>query len=102
MTAVPVTAARRREPHRGLLAVAVVAVWVALFAVLRGRDTLALGAADLTDLHRALNGLADAVGAGRDGLVFTLLLDPLRAGIDAVVGLLRDVLAQPSYGRPVP
>ncbi len=89
--------------HRPAAVLGVVAAWLVLFVLLRGRDTLELGASQLTDLHRALSGAADSIGAGRDtSLWFSLLLDPLREGVDACVTLLRDVLAQPSFGRPVP
>lgn len=88
---------------RALAVVGVLAAWVVLFLLLRGRDTLELGAAQLTGLHRALDDAADAVGSGRDSSpVFSLVLDPLRQAVDAVVTLLRDVLSRPSYGRPVP
>lgn len=90
-----------REPSRAARALAVVAVWVGLFLLLRGRLTLPLGAAQLTDLHRGLNGLADAVAGARDGRVLALL-DPVRAGLDGTVGLLRDAVSRPSGGRPVP
>ncbi|MCW2607632.1 MAG: transporter permease [Frankiales bacterium] len=89
--------------HRPAAVVGVLVAWLALFVVLRGRDTLELGAAQLTDLHRGLSGVADDIGGSRDtSLWFSLLLDPLREAVDASVTLLRDVLAQPSFGRPVP
>jgi glycine betaine/proline transport system permease protein len=86
------------------VAVAAVLVgWVVLAVLLHGRATLALGAADLTPLHRDLSRAADAVSASRGSSpLFTLLLDPLRTGVDAAVTFLRDLIAQPSYGRPVP
>ena len=89
--------------ERPLAVAGVLVLWVVLFVVLRGRDTLELGAAQLTGLHRALSGAADAIGAGRStSPLFAYLLDPLREGVDAAVTFLRALVAQPSYGRPVP
>jgi glycine betaine/proline transport system permease protein len=99
-------AARRAVPRRldrRLLVLGILAVWVLLWLVLRGRDTLALAPADLTPLHRFLNDVNDSIGAARSGNpVFRYALDPVRAGIDHVVGFLQGMLAQPSFGRPVP
>ena len=92
-----------RRPSRPGLAAAVVVLWVLLWLVLRGRDTLFLSPAELTPLHRRIDEVADAVGASRGSSpLFQYGFDAVRIAIDAVVGLVQDVIARPSGGRPVP
>lgn len=87
---------------RGALALGVVGVWVLLAVLLRDRDTLELGRADLTSLHQRLNDAARSVQGSRGTSPVFAVIDPVRQALDAFVGLLQDVLARPSYGRPVP
>jgi glycine betaine/proline transport system permease protein len=95
--------ARRARPSRAVLALAVVAVWVALWTVLQGRDTLFLSPASLTPLHSALNDLAAAVRSSRGGdSALLVLVDAVRSAVDALVGAAQDLIARPSGGRPVP
>ncbi|MDT7771126.1 MAG: glycine betaine/proline transport system permease protein, partial [Pseudonocardiales bacterium] len=54
------------RPTRGMIVAAVLVGWLVLWLILRGINTLPLGAAQLTDLHRSLNQLNDAIGASRD------------------------------------
>lgn len=92
-----------RRPPRWALALVIVGVWVAGWLLLAGRDTLALGPAELTPLHRWLNDVNAAIGASRNSNpVFLYVLNPIRVVIDQFVGLLQDLIAQPSFGRPVP
>jgi len=91
------------RPSRGMLAATTVAVWVLAWAVLRGRDTLFLSPADLTPLHRQLNGISDGIGASRNSNpVFLYGFNQVRLVIDTVVGVVQDLIARPSGGRPVP
>ncbi|MBC7372445.1 MAG: ABC transporter permease subunit [Frankiales bacterium] len=93
----------RRLPGRGWLAVATVLVWVLLWALLRGRDTLFLSPAELTPLHRRINDVSDAIGAGRNSNpLFVYGVNELRLVIDAVVSFMQDLIARPAGGRPVP
>ena len=92
-----------RRPSRGVLALGVVVLWVLLHAVLQGRDTLPLAPAELTPLHTQINEASDAIGAGRStNPLFLYGFDAVRAAIDAVVGAVQGLIAQPSGGRPVP
>ncbi|MFJ3201399.1 ABC transporter permease subunit [Streptomyces sp. NPDC086989] len=104
--AVLAAAAARRAPTRGgraLAAAAVLAGWALLWAALRGLHTLPLGTAELTPLHRRFNEINDAVGAGRNSNpVFLHVFNEIRLAIDTLVTLLQGLLAQPSFGRPVP
>lgn len=84
-------------------AVLVLLVWMVGFVTLRGRDTMALAQADLTPLHERLNGLNDAVSAGRStNPLFIYFFDVIRAVIDAMATAVQAFIAQPAFGRPVP
>ncbi|HSK91699.1 MAG TPA: ABC transporter permease subunit [Euzebyales bacterium] len=104
MTAIarPTVAALRR-PSRWLLVLAIMALWVVGWVVLAGRDTLALGAAELTPLHRWINDVNDAIGASRGtNPLFRFVFNPIRVLIDELVGFVQALIAQPAFGRPVP
>ena len=82
---------------------ALIAVWVALFAGLRGRDTLALAPANTTALHRKLNQLQNFIGEHRStSPVFTYFFNPIRSAIDSFGGGLQDLISHPVGARPVP
>jgi glycine betaine/proline transport system permease protein len=84
-------------------AVLVLVVWLVGFVTLRGRDTMALAQADLTPLHERLNGLNDAVSAGRStNPLFIYFFDVIRAVIDVMATSVQQLIAQPAFGRPVP
>jgi len=84
-------------------AVLVLLVWLVGFLTLRGRDTMALAQADLTPLHERLNGLNDAVSAGRStNPLFIYFFDVIRSVIDAMASSIQQLIAQPAFGRPVP
>jgi glycine betaine/proline transport system permease protein len=82
---------------------AVLAVWIALFSVLRGRHTLALAPADTKPLHVWLSDLQTSVGEGRNtNPLFTYFFNPIRSVIDAFGTAISDLIAHPVDGRPVP
>jgi glycine betaine/proline transport system permease protein len=96
-------AVRRRRLNRPLAAVGVLAVWVVGWLLLRGRDTLELAAADLTPLHRWINDVNDSVGASRNSSpIFLYFFNEIRLVIDTLVTFVQGLIAQPSFGRPVP
>lgn len=96
-------ALRLRLPARRWLALGTVVVWVALYLLLRGRDTLPLPPAELTPLHRRLNDLNDAVGRSRNSSpLFLYGFNEVRAFLDTTVGWVQDLLSRPAGGRPVP
>jgi glycine betaine/proline transport system permease protein len=100
--AAPRTATRRRL-GRPFQAAAIVVTWVLLWLPLHGRDTLSLSPADLTPLHRWLNDVNDTVGANRNtSPIFLYFFNEIRAVIDAVATFIQSLIAQPSFGRPVP
>ena len=92
-----------RRLGRGWATVGILLAWVVLWAVLRGRDTLALAPADLTPLHRDITAFSDSVSAGRNSNpLFLYGFNEIRLVIDTFVTFIRDVIAQPSFDRPVP
>jgi glycine betaine/proline transport system permease protein len=82
---------------------AILVVWLVLFAVLRGKQTLSLAAADLTDLHRWLNDVNDSIGANRNSNpLFLYGFNEIRLVIDNLVTFVQDLISQPSGDRPLP
>ena len=103
MTTASVALARVRPIHRGYLAFAVGLVWVLLWAVFAGQQTLALGRSDLAPLHTSLGEGADVIDNGRNANPFFLyFINYIRVFLDAVVSCAQSLISQPAYGRPVP
>ncbi|MER6788886.1 ABC transporter permease subunit [Streptomyces sp. NPDC000658] len=99
----PAPAAGRRRVGRSAAVAAILVGWLVLFAVLRGKQTLSLAAADLTGLHRWFNDVNDSIGANRDSNpVFLYFFNEIRLVIDHLVTFVQDLISQPSAGRPVP
>ena len=94
---------RARMPGAGWQLLGLLVVWVLGWAIFRGRATLELGGADLTDFHVWLNGIRDAFDQARQGsFFFEYVVGGISAVIDATVTGLRDLISQPSFPRPVP
>ncbi|MER6983153.1 ABC transporter permease subunit, partial [Streptomyces carpinensis] len=92
----------RRAGRRTVVA-AIVVVWLVLFAVFRGRQTLTLAAADLTGLHRWFNDVNDSIGANRNtNPLFLYFFNEIRLVIDNLVTFVQGLISQPSGGRPLP
>ncbi|WP_060882360.1 ABC transporter permease [Streptomyces caniscabiei] len=92
-----------RRVSRSLVIGAILLVWLVLFVVLRGRQTLALGAADLTDLHRWFNDVNDSIGANRNSNpLFLYFFNEIRLVIDTLVTFVQELISQPSADRPLP
>jgi glycine betaine/proline transport system permease protein len=103
MATVAVSRVDVRRPSRGLVLLGIVAVWLLLWAFLRGVHTLALGPSQLTPLHQNLNDLNDSIGAGRDSNpLFLYFFNEIRLVIDEFVTFIQSVIAQPAFGRPLP
>lgn len=104
-----VAVAAARQPPRvfqhkkSLIFAGIVLAWLVLWLVFRNVGTLALGAADLTPLHRWINEVNDAVGASRNSNpLFLYFFNEIRLVIDEFVTFIQAMIAQPSFGRPVP
>ncbi|MFF9817588.1 ABC transporter permease [Streptomyces sp. NPDC014006] len=101
-TTAPVTTLREKI-SRPMVVGAIFLAWLVIFAVLRGRQTLTLAAADLTGLHRWLNDVNDTIGANRNSNpLFLYFFNEIRLGIDNLVTFVQSLISQPTAGRPVP
>ncbi|MFF6780482.1 ABC transporter permease subunit [Streptomyces sp. NPDC012510] len=99
----PAPVAGVRKVSRGMVVGAILLVWLVLFAVLRGKHTLTLAAADLTDLHRWFNDVNDSIGANRNSNpLFLYFFNEIRLVIDTLVTFVQELISQPSGDRPVP
>lgn len=93
----------RKRISRPVVVAAILVGWLVLFAVLRGRQTLTLAAADLTGLHRWLNDVNDSIGANRNSNpLFLYGFNEIRLVIDNLVTFVQSLISQPTGGRPVP
>lgn len=103
-TAEPIApAVRGRRISRAMVLAVILVLWLVLFAVLRGKQTLSLAAADLTGLHRWLNDVNDSIGADRNSNpLFLYFFNEIRLVIDNLVTFIQDLISQPSDTRPVP
>ncbi|GAA0379366.1 glycine/betaine ABC transporter permease [Acrocarpospora corrugata] len=100
MTTLSLTA---RVPARRYLLGAILAAWVLGHALLAGRDTLALGGAELTPLHEGANQAWDTVDDNRNSNPFFLyFFNYVRLILDESVRFVQALISQPSFGRPVP
>lgn len=98
----PVTTLRHKV-SRPMVVAAILVVWLVLFTVLRGRQTLTLAAADLTGLHHWLNDVNDSIGANRNSNpVFLYFFNEIRLVIDNLVTFVQSLISQPTGSRPVP
>lgn len=99
----PAPAPEPRRVSRSMVIGAILLVWLVLFVVLRGKQTLALAAADLTDLHRWFNDVNDSVGANRNSNpLFLYFFNEIRLVIDTLVTFVQELISQPSADRPLP
>ncbi len=103
MTVLTASRAAFSKPGRGRLIAAVLVVFVALAAILRNINTLPLVPSDTTALHRRLNDLNHWVGNNRnDSPVFLYFFNEIRAFVNGLTTFLLNLIAEPSFGRPVP
>ncbi|MEU9268887.1 ABC transporter permease subunit [Streptomyces sp. NPDC048251] len=92
-----------RKLRRRTVVAAILVAWLLLFVVLRGKQTLTLAAADLTDLHRWFNDVNDSIGADRNSNpLFLYFFNEIRLVIDNLVTFIQHLISQPSAGRPLP
>ncbi|GAA3837642.1 ABC transporter permease subunit [Streptomyces coacervatus] len=92
-----------RKVSRPMVIGAILVVWLVLFALLRGKQTLSLAVADLTDLHRWINDFNDSIGANRNSNpLFLYFFNEIRLVIDNLVTFVQHLISQPSGARPVP
>jgi glycine betaine/proline transport system permease protein len=89
--------------RQALIVAGIVLAWLVLWLLLRNIGTLPLDASALTPLHRWVNDVNDAVGASRNtNPLFLYFFNEIRLVIDEFVTFVQALIAQPSFGRPVP
>ncbi|HKE50578.1 MAG TPA: ABC transporter permease subunit [Actinomycetes bacterium] len=81
----------------------ILAAWVVLGTVLRGRDTLTLATQDTTPLHDSLTDMRNWVDTHRStSPFFGGVVDTVRNGVGSLTTALQNLISQPSFDRPVP
>ncbi|MQA97893.1 MAG: ABC transporter permease subunit [Streptosporangiales bacterium] len=94
---------RLARPRRAWFVAAVLGAGLLAWPLLRGRDTLPLGGAELAGAHRFLNGAFEAVDASRNSNpVFLYGFNYLRLLLDTSTTFVQGLISQPAYGRPAP
>jgi glycine betaine/proline transport system permease protein len=85
-----------------MLALAVIGLWVAVWALTKGQDTLALAGREQTGVQNTLTGFRDDVLAGRDNNPLIQLTYDLGAWFTSVVDWCQRMVSVPDFPRPVP
>ena len=94
---------QERKRHTGLLLLGILVVWLIGYAVLSGRNTLALGLQDTTALHQRLNDVRDWIQLeGQSNWFFGGVLGAIGDFLNAVVQWLQELVSIPAFPRPVP
>ncbi|CAN5894449.1 ABC transporter permease subunit [soil metagenome] len=91
-----------RRPPAWLLGAAVLAVWIAAWAGLRGTDTLTLPGLGRTGLHDWFTGLKADLIDSRDSNVLMRATGVLADLVASIGGWLQELVVQPAFPRPVP
>lgn len=91
-----------RQLPRWVWPLAVLGVWVVVYAFTKGHDTLVLPGREHTDLHDTLTGFRDDVIANRDTNPIIQLTYDLGAWFSSVVEWFRGLISVPDLPRPVP
>ncbi len=97
----PLVVESRRLKSRYVLLVVLV-VWIAGWALFRGRDTLAMGGADLNSFQLWLNSVRDSFDASRDTNPFFTVVGGISSALNWLITTLQSTFSQPAPGRPVP
>ena len=87
---------------RWAMVLGVIGVWIILWAMTKGTDTLEIPGREHTDLHNSLTGFRDSVLASRDTnpivALTTNIADAFRNSFD----WLQRLVSEPDFPRPVP
>ena len=77
-------------------------MWIVLWSLTRGTNTLELPGREHTDLHDSLTGFRDSVLAGRDTNPLIQLTTTIADGFRAAFDWLQRMVSIPDFPRPVP
>lgn len=80
----------------------IVGVWVLLWAVLKGNDTLFLSGQSKTDLHDSLGNWKDDLIAGRDDNVVMQATGWVGDQVTTIGTFLQELVSRAAFPRPVP
>lgn len=95
--------AEEKQRHTRLLLLVTFVAWIVGWALWKGSDTLAIGGAELTDLHRWLNDVRDDFDNARDSnFILQYVVGGISDAIDWVVTFFQELFSQPAFPRPVP
>ena len=92
----------KRSMSRGVLALGVLVLWIAVWSFTRGQNTLELPGREHTDLHDSLTSFRDWIIAGRDGNPVMQLTTAIADGFRSSVDWLQRLVSIPAFPRPVP
>lgn len=97
----PVSQEERKLKTRWVF-LGIVAVWLIGWLLLHGKQTLAMGGADLTSFHEWLNGVRDSFDAARGSNPIFGIIGAISAGLNWLIDTLQYGFSEPAPGRPVP
>ena len=95
-------AVERRSVSRWVPAVGIVAVWIVVWAVTDGTDTLALPGTSRTDLHDSLTEWQNGLLASRDTNPVMAFSNDVASALRSLVDWLQRMVVVPNLPRPVP
>ena len=98
----PAEAKRRMPSSRWFWALVVVVLWVIIWAVTKGNDTLAISGRERTGVQDALAEFRDSVIASRDENPIIQLTYEIGAAFTSAVDWLQRMVSVENFPRPVP
>lgn len=87
---------------RWIPATVVLAVWIVVYQVTKGNDTLPLGGLARTDLHDRLTDFQNTLLAGRDSNPLMQVTNAVAEFFRSWVDWLQRMIVKPNFPRPVP
>ena len=87
---------------RWLWALGIVALWIVIWAVTKGNDTLAIDGRERNDVQQALTRFRDDVLASRDSNPIIQLTYEIGGWFNSVVDWLQRMISVDNFPRPVP
>ena len=91
-----------REHARLWALLAVVVVWVAIWAVMQGKYTLEISTSSRTDVHDWLQKVADDISAASDSNGFVAALNSFADALNSAFEWLQNIFTVAKFPRPLP